>query len=204
VTPKLRRLLATAALTATAASAVAAAPASAGPVVPLDGVRTSLHTAPATTTALLENGIVPLPVTPTRVGLAATPDGLSIRYDFPITGGRVDAETLAGRINHSGGLRFVSVKSGASLKLTKFRILVNGRPGVTAIVNGDPDTRVRILNLDLSDAKVRRSLPIVRIRGVEARLTATAAGALNATFGTELFRPGLQLGTANVVARVAG
>ena len=38
--------------------------------------------------------------------------GLSLRYSFPITGGRVDPVTLAGFINHSGGLRFVNIANG--------------------------------------------------------------------------------------------
>src|SRR5918997_1820669 len=85
---------------------------------------------------------------PAAATIVSTKGGPTVRYFFPITGGRVDAGSLAGRINHSGGLWFYGLASGKSLKLTHFRIVIGKRPGLTAIVNGDRSTRVRILNLD--------------------------------------------------------
>lgn len=194
-----------AAIALTAAAATLAVPAAASAAtVKLDGVRTSLTVAPAITKALVGNGIAPLPVSPATATIVSTKGGPTVRYFFPITGGRVDAGTLAGRINHSGGLWFYGLSSGKSLKLTHFRIVIGKRPGLTAIVNGDRAARVRILNLDLSDARIRRNLPFVRVANVRASLTAAAAGALNATFHTELFSRGLVLGKATVLARVAG
>jgi hypothetical protein len=173
-----------AAIALTAAAATLAVPAAASAAtVKLDGVRTSLTVAPAITKALVGNGIAPLPVSPATATIVSTKGGPTVRYFFPITSGRVDAGTLAGRINHSGGLWFYGLSSGKSLKLTHFRIVIGKRPALTAIVNGDRAARVRILNLDLS---------------------AAAAGALNATFHTELFSRGLVLGKATVLARVAG
>ena len=199
---KLRWLLPFLALAAIAVAGPAGA--SAAPTVQLDGVRTTLWTDPGTTKVLLSNKIVPLPTRGTTVNVKWTSSGPSIGYSFPITGGHVDAATLAGRINHSGGLKFVNLANGKMLKLTRFRIVIDAHPHLTAVVNGDPTVRVPILNLDLSNATVAKPLPYVRVGNVGASLNATAAGALNSSLGVSFFAPGIKLGTAYVNAHVAG
>jgi hypothetical protein len=190
---------------ALAAFAVAGpAGATAAPTVQLDGVRTTLWTDPATTKALLENAIVPLPTRNTDVNVKWTASGPSIGYSFPISGGHVDAATLAGRINHTGGLKLVNLANGKTLKLTRFRIVIDSHPRLTAIVNGDPSVRVPILRLDLSKATVAKPLPYVKVGNVGAYLNSTAAGALNDALGVSFFAPGIKLGTAHVNAHVAG
>jgi hypothetical protein len=200
-----RRLIASAAalVAVVAVLAPATAGASSGTTVRLKGDATTLQTDPATTKALISNGILPLPVKPASVDAAWWHRGLSLRYAFPITGGRVDATSLAGHINHSGGLRFVNVANGHTLKLTNFRIQISAHPGLTAAVNGDPKSRVRILNLDLSTATIVKHPPTVKVNGVKATLTSTAASALNSSLGVHLFSAGITLGTANVDARIA-
>jgi len=200
--PKLRWLapfLALAAITVAGTANAAAAP-----TVRLDGVRTTLWTDAATTRVLLANKIVPLPARGTGVDVRWTSAGPSIGYRFPIAGGHVDAATLAGRIDHTGGLRFVNLANGKTLRLTRFRIVIDAHPHLTAIVNGDPKLRVPILRLDLSKASVVKPLHSVRVGNVGAYLNATAAGALNDALGVSFFAPGIRLGTANVNAHVAG
>ena len=180
----------------------AAAASSSGGTVHLDGVRTTLTTDPATTGVLVSKGVLPLPVGPATVAPRFGPDGLSLRYGVPITGGRVDATTLAGFVNHSGGLRFVNVANGHTLTLTGFRIRISDHPGLTARVSGNPSVRVRILNLDLSQAKVAKHPPFVRVSNVRANLTWTAATALNRALGVSFFSKGITLGTAQVRAHI--
>lgn len=170
--------------------------------VRLDGVSTKLVTDPATTGVLIHNGIIPLPVRPASVWPVFPGGHFALAYRFPITGGRVNPDTLAGKINHSGGLRFLNLSNFHSLKLTEFRIVTKGEPRLTAIVNDDPSARVRILDLDLSPAEIERMGRIVRIKGVDATLTQVAADALNATLGVSLFAEGIDLGDAYVTARV--
>ena len=190
---------------ALAAIAVASPAGAAGaPTVRLDGVRTTLWTDPATTKVLLGNKIVPLPTRGTGVDVKWTSNGPSIGYRFPISGGHVDAATLAGRINHTGGLRFVNLANGKQLSLTRFRIVIDAHPHLTAIVNGDPKVRVPILRLDLSKATVAKPLPYVRVGNVGAYLNSTAANALNNALGVSFFAPGIKLGTAHVNAHVDG
>jgi hypothetical protein len=187
---------------AVAASALAAAAPASAATVRLDGVRTTLTTSPSTTAALIANGIVPLPANGTTFWATFDRYGFRLSYRFPISGGSVDAGTLAGRIAHRGGIRFVNLRNGKSLTVSRFTIDVDAAPDLTALVNGDPNARASILDLDLSNAVIRKPLPYVTVANVHARLTATAATALNAALGTKLFAPGLELGTARVVAHV--
>ena len=180
----------------------AAATTSSGSTVHLNGTRTTLTTNPATTGVLVSHGILPLPVGPATVAPHFGDHGLSLRYGFPITGGRVNATTLAGYMNHSGGLRFVNLANGHTLTLTNFRIRISAHPGLTAAVNGDPSVRVRILNLDLSHAMVDKNPPTVKVSNVKATLTRTAASALNGALGVSFFSKGITLGTAQVNAHI--
>ncbi len=192
------------ALLVSALTALAGGAATAGAApVKLNGIATKLVTDPATTEVLIDNGIVPLPVKPASIRPVFPGGAFALAYRFPITDGRVDSETLAGRINHSGGIRFVNLSNFQSLKLTNFRIVTAGEPRLTAEVNGDPDTRVRILDLDLSAAEIDRAGRIVRISEVDAVLTHAAADALNASLGVSFFAEGIDLGQAYVTARVA-
>lgn len=170
--------------------------------VHLNGVRTMLTTDPSTIGVLVSNGILPLPVGPATVAPRFGADGLSLRYGFPITGGRVDAVTTAGFINHSGGLRFVNIANGHTLTLTNFRIRISDHPGLTAAVNRDPSMRVGVLNLDLSHAAVDKHPPLVKVSNVKATLTRTAASALNSALGVSFFSKGITLGTAQVKAHI--
>jgi hypothetical protein len=196
-----RHALAAAVLSVAAVTAGAATAAPAATVQFVDG-KTTLTTDPGTTAVLLQNKIVPMPVAPG----SARPvwkRGLALKFAFPITGGYADPATLAGEIRHSGGIRFVNLANGKSLLLTDFTIdTVAGQ--LTAAVNGDPAVRVPILNLDLSEADVRIKSRWVKVRNVGASLTATAAGALNATLGVTFFAEGIELGTADVMAKIAG
>ena len=171
--------------------------------VRLDGMRTTLTTDPATTTLLFTAGIIPLPVWPTPV----VPTADAAKYTFPVSGGAVDATTLAGRIRHSGGILLAertSANGWKSLSLTAFTIVISKHPHLTAVVNDGK--RLTIAGLDLGKAKITRfaakGRSFVRVANVTVNLNATAIGAINTTFGTSLNAP-VDLGTANVLVRVA-
>jgi len=194
--------VAAAAIALFAVGGTAAASAGTDTTVRLDGVSTSLTTDTATTGVLVSHGILPLPVGPATV-TPVVRDGIALRYRFPITGGRVDATTLAGYIKHSGGLRFLNLANGKTLTLTNFKILISAHPGLTAEVNNNPSVRVRILNLDLSGAGIAKNVPWVTVSNVKATLTKTAADALNGSLGVGFFARGITLGTARVHAHIA-
>ena len=179
-----------------------AAPQAQAANVKLDGMQTTLTTDPATTSTLFGAGIIPLPIAPSSI--APTSDAAS--FTFPITGGKVDATTLAGAIRHSGGI-LLAQRDGMgwkALSLAKFTINVTGSPNLTAVVNGGK--RLNIADLDLGSAQIKKftkaGRAYVSIKNVGVTLNATAMGAVNATFGTTLPN-NVKLGTADVLARVA-
>jgi hypothetical protein len=168
--------------TATAVAALAGAP-GASAAVPLTGGTTTLKLDRGTAAALDGLGVSVAPVGRARAG--------SRGVRFPITGGRIDARTAAGTINHAGGLRFRA--GGRSLTLRAPRVAVGRKIMLSARVGGS-----RVHLLQLSGARVSRSGFNTNVSGLRARLTQKAAKALNATFGVKAFKKGLRLGTAKV------
>lgn len=195
-------LLGLALLLALSLLVLVAAPQAQAAKVRLDGMRTTLTTDPGTTSALFGAGVIPLPIAPSSI----TPTSDAARYAFPVTGGRVDANTLAGRITHSGGI-LLAQRDGMgwkALSLGKFTIHITGAPYLSAIVNGGQ--RLAIADLALGDAQikkyVRQGRAFVSVKNVGVTLNATAMGAVNSTFGTAL-PDSVKLGTADVLVRVA-
>jgi hypothetical protein len=160
-----------------------------GPV-DLQGGQTTLKLDRGTAALLADNGVS---VGPTGDAHA---DGRKIT--FPIVGGAVVPATVAGTIEHSGGLEF----SAGDVSLGVEDFVIDTTAGVlTARVSGT-DTRVPLLDLDLTEASIEVEDKGATVRGVRATLTAEAAAALNETFGVSLFSEGVPVGTAKVAACV--
>jgi hypothetical protein len=204
-----KRLAVTVAVTGvllgSAAGAASASTASVKPawggssVVHLTAGDTSLTTAPGIAAALLGHGIVPLATLPATEG-ASTKGGVAVKFAFPVTGGTVNLKKLTGTIDHSGGILFIDPATGKEIAVSDF--VINLKEGeLTAIVNGNAKERVPLLALSLAHAKIAAGTHAVRISGIVASLTKTAASALDATFGTTLFTSGLELGTANALVK---
>ena len=197
----IRRLVAAAAvaglfLVPAASAAASAAPAS--QAVRLAGGHTSLSTAPGIAAALLGHGIVPIATLPGTEGASIGSAGVTVRFTFPVTGGKVNLQKLTGTIGHQGGILFVDPATGKQILVSNFVINLK-QALLTAEVNGNPSVRVPLLRLGLGHIAVQAGRHYVRVSGIVARLTKTAASALNATFGTTLFTAGLELGTASTL-----
>jgi hypothetical protein len=184
----------------TASAATTAKPSCPPTTVRLTGGQTSVTTAPGLAGVLLKHGIIPFATLPGSEGAGSGTGGVYVRSSFPVTGGRADLAKLTGTIDHSGGILFLDRATGKEIAVGDFTINV-GQRGLTAVVNGNSKERVPLLSLGLGSAKITVSRHAARISGIVVRLTKTAAGALNATFGTSLFTPGLELGTASTFAR---
>jgi hypothetical protein len=131
------------------------------------------------------------------LGIAAAPAGAATATEagalrFPITRGRVDAGTLAGTINHSGGITLS--RGGTAVTVERF-VIDTTQSQLTAF---SPLGRIPLATLDLSAAQPAISGRSVTVAGVGVRLSGAAAGALNQVFGTTAFTEGLLLGTATV------
>jgi hypothetical protein len=158
---------------------------------PVTGGKTVLWLDNGTAAALSDAG----------VGIKATgpaigPAGSTV-FTFPIEGGKVNKEQLSGRIVHSGGL---ALSAGGERVVAKRFVINLGRGVLTAKVAG-AGVRIPLLRLGTATGGVEVAPGLVVLRGVNARLTATAAQALNQTFDTNLFEAGLPIGKATVVAR---
>jgi hypothetical protein len=168
--------------------------------VRLTGGATSVTTAPGIAAALLGHGIVPIAALPGTAGAQIGSSGIAVRFTFPVTGGWLNAGRLRGTVWHKGGILFASPAVGKQILVSDF--VINVHQGVlTAEVNGNPKVRVPLLRLSLAHATISSGRHYVRISGIVATLTGAAASALDATFGTTLFKSGLELGTASTLLR---
>lgn len=167
---------------ATTEAATTAAPTT----LALTGEGTTLTLDAATAGVLTGNDIAVAPLDPATAG----DDGIT----FPITGGSVEAESLAGTIEHSGGLVFTA--GGTELELTDFVIdTVAGTLSATA-----GGSQVAILDVDPSGLQRSDDMGTIVIDGLTVSLSADGAAALNQTFGVTLFEEGLAIGDVTVRA----
>ena len=167
----------------------------------LSGKSTSVVVDANTASVLQKNGVT---VTPVGPATADTSNGLSV--SFPITNGFVavypqtSLPFIRGLVSHAGGLTFSA--GGKSLTVTDF--MVNpGNSELYATVGGSGAV-VPLLDLDGSKvAMTTDSAGMIHLDGTVAKLSATAAGALNATFGVTLFTAGIPLGVVHIIATAA-
>lgn len=185
-----RRAAALGALAAVGLAAAAPAAAQAQTVA-LDSGATTLRLDASAARALSGLGVSVAPIAPARAGSA----GIA----FPITGGRIDPASGAGRVDHSGGLRLRG--GGTTVRLTSPRITITRSIQTLSTVVGGG--RVHTFRLDLSRAEVARDGLGTEVTGVIVRLTQKGATALNRAFGTRALKSGLRLGTASVSATPA-
>ena len=118
-------------------------------------------------------------------------------FAFPIVGGKVDKDPLGGRIVHSGGLSFSA--DSESVVVKRFVIDLD-RAVLTAKVAGTGQ-RIDLLRLGAPEG-VKVGAERIVLRGVDAKLTAQAAKALNEALDTDLFAGGLLIGEATVIAKI--
>lgn len=174
-----------------AAGTLVAAPGALGADAVLErSGQTQLTLDRATARVLAANGVSVAPIRPAgpRAGTIA----------FPVTGGVIDdLSTGAGRITHSGGLKFQAGRT--VVRLTDFTVVVGKRSFLTAKVGAK---RLPILTLNTSKAKVGiTSGRDIAIGGVTTTLTPQAATALNRAFKVRLFSRKISVGAVRVTAR---
>jgi hypothetical protein len=160
--------------------------------VTLNGGKTWLKIDKDTAAALSDAG-VKVEATGAAVGPSAK---RPYTFAFPIVGGKVDKDPLGGRIVHSGGLSFSA--DSKSVVVRRFVIDVD-RAVLTAKVAGTGQ-RIALLRLGAPEG-VKVGAERIVLRGVDAKLTAQAAKALNEALDTDLFAGGLLIGEATVIAK---
>ena len=152
----------------------------AGTELTLDGQDTTLKLDPATADVLKENKVEVAPIEPATAG----DEGIS----FPITGGQVNSDTLAGTIDHSGGLKFSA--GGKDVELIDF--VVDTTAGTLTAKAGGAD--LPTLTLDLKGLSKTTEGDVIVATGVTTSLTVDAANALNDAFDVKVFKKGIPMG----------
>ena len=173
---------------ASATTSTMATTATAAPVAVV-GRSTSVVVNPATAAALKQSEIVVAPVAPATAKTALV---------FPVTGGHIVVSSLAGTIEHSGGLTFSH--GGKSVTVTSFIVNTESKQ-LTALVGGQ---RVPIFDLNLASIKrASGSGGTVLVTNVGLNLTEEAASALNAGLAVSTFKAGLNFGIASLTVAVS-
>src|SRR5215216_1670083 len=187
--------LAIAALVVLALSATAAQSAERhnGNNVALNGGKTWLKI-DKDTAAALSDADVKVETTGAAVGPSAK---RPYTFAFPIVGGKVDKDPLGGRIVHSGGLSFSADSKSVVVK----RFVIDLDRGVLSAKVAGTGQRIALLKLGAPEGAKVGAGRIV-LRGVDAKLTAQAAKALNEALDTDLFAGGLLIGEATVNAKI--
>jgi len=164
----------------------------------LTGMSTSVKLDASTAAALTQLGVAVAPVG------SATFDAPTSTVTFPITGGIAAIHSnlgfmpgyIEGSIIHQGsGLSFT--KGSTTVTVTDF-VVDPGDSILTATVGGKPG--IPLLSLDGTNVKVSMQGSDVVLDGTVAKLTDTAATALNGAFATTAFKAGLALGTVHLIA----
>lgn len=172
--------------TSTTATSAATTP-TAGTSV-LVGAHTSVALNPATSQLLKENVI-----TVTAVG----PATYSKTLVLPVSGGQIAVATLAGTIDHNGGIKLSHGEK--SVEVTTF-IVDTSTKQVTALI-GEQRMPVFAINTSSEKRKSETGGTIVD-SGLKLTLTEQAASALNGALGVSAFKAGQVFGTATITLAV--
>jgi hypothetical protein len=164
-----------------------------GNTIALSGGKTWLKVDKGTAAALSDAG-VKVEATGAAVGPSAK---RPYTFAFPIVGGKVDKDPLGGRIVHSEGLSFSADSESVVVK----RFVIELDRGVLTAKVAGTGQRIALLRLGAPEG-VKVGAERIELRGVNAKLTAQAATALNEAFDTNLFKGGLLLGEATVIAKI--
>lgn len=117
---------------------------------------------------------------------------------FPVSGGQIVIATLAGTIDHTGGLTFRH--GGRSVTLTSFVINTNTRR-LTATVSG---VSVPVFDLNLASSRHAGGPHGTVLAGnIKLTVTSQAATALNSELGVNTFKAGMHFGIAALTVAYA-
>lgn len=168
------------------ATAPSTAPEAAGTPLTLTGDTTTLTLDETTAQTLSAAGVDVGPVEPAE----SRDPGI----EFPITGGSLDSATLAGSIEHSGGLVFSFL--GRDLELTDFVIDTDAET-LSALAGGE---RVTILDVDLAAMQRTDEGDTIVLEDISVGLSGEGAVALNDSLGIDVFSQGIRIGEVTIRA----
>ena len=174
--------------TATGAATTGTAATSTAGSTALVGKQTSVALNPAISILFRENQIVATAVAPATYHHTLL---------WPVSGGHVAIATVAGTIDHTGGIRLSH--AGKSVEVTRF-LVDTSTDQVTALVGGQ---RMPIFAINTSEAKHQTGTGgTILESGLKFTLTEQGASALNGGLGVSAFKAGQIFGTATLTLAV--
>jgi hypothetical protein len=173
----------------------------AAPVQRVTSGTTTITTAPGLVSGLLAASIAATAITPaSEVG--ATANGQLVEYfSTPVLPSVISLAHLSGWLNHTGGIFFL--RPGVPVReisYSDFIVNIKNRL-LSAMVDGNPQKRIGLLEVDLTNATYTQSKTTVRATGIVLRVTPAAASEFNAALGIPLLTPGQDFGTATTVLK---
>ena len=179
---------ATTGTTATGAAATGTAATTTAGSTALVGKQTSVALNPAISILFRENQIVATAVAPATYHHTLL---------WPVSGGHVAIATVAGTIEHTGGIRLSH--AGKSVEVTRF-LVDTSTDQVTALVGGQ---RMPIFAINTSEAKHQTGTGgTILESGLKFTLTEQGASALNGGLDVSAFKSGQIFGTATLTLAV--
>jgi len=179
---------ATTGTTATGAAATGTAATTTAGSTALVGKQTSVALNPAISILFRENQIVATAVAPATYHHTLL---------WPVSGGHVAIATVAGTIEHTGGIRLSH--AGKNVEVTRF-LVDTSTDQVTALVGGQ---RLPIFAINTSEAKHQTGTGgTILESGLKFTLTEQGASALNGGLGVSAFKAGQIFGTATLTLAV--
>jgi hypothetical protein len=153
------------------------------------GKSTAIVVNPALSAALKQAGVTVTAVAPATAKRALR---------FPVSGGQISVKTLAGTVDHTGGLTLEH--SGKSVRLTNFVINTKTKQ-LTAAVGGQS-----MPVFDLNHARPKRAGSrhgTVVASNIKLTVTSQAATALNSDLGVTTFKTEMNFGIATLTVAYA-
>lgn len=152
------------------------------------GKSTDIAVSPAMSAALKQVGITLTAVAPARGNAALR---------LPVSGGQVVVSTLAGTVDHTGGLAFSH--RGKGVTLTNFVIKTKTKH-LNAILGR---RSMRIFDLNLASPKRGSGRHGTIVESIKLTVTPHAATALNSGLGVSTFKAGQNFGIATLTLSYA-
>ena len=152
------------------------------------GKSTDVVVNPAVSAALKHAGIIVTAVSPATAKMTLL---------FPVSGGQIVVATLAGIVDHTGGLTFSH--GGKHITLTNFVINTTTKQ-LTATVGGQS---MPIFDLNLAPHKRASGRHGTVVASIKLTVALQAAAALNSGLGVSTFKAGMNFGIATLTVAYA-
>lgn len=171
------------------------------------------HTKGGIGNTMVYNGVMPTAMAPAKETLLDAgllfmdPSGFSsqFRFTLPVVAGELSPHSLNGTVRHSGGIMFSDRHGLLEITHLVADLKQKTMTGTLAPQPGSWSQHITLFRLDLSHARIRPGQNVTRVTGIGLDFSRAAAAAMDHILATNIFRAGLEFGTAAItLGNVAG